>query len=202
MQHLCALQALPSVQHRYTREDSLQVAEAKKLLWLDVKSQDRSCCQGKDTQRGWKRRSVLPTFTTSKQAEMRLWKKQISCWSRSSLKIVLKQGLAFFIFTALLAFKCTTMILWTFYHYRNAPDSFTKLTGGTWQYWSAFSISFFISILFWPVKLSRSEEKIHGNTELWILQRKRRILLTTLFNLACKHHRKEHRKNTALSWEA
>lgn len=48
IQHQCVLQTLPSVHHRYTREVSLQVPEAKKLLWLDVKSQDISCCQRKD----------------------------------------------------------------------------------------------------------------------------------------------------------
>lgn len=152
------------------------------------------------TQSGWKTLSVLPIFTASKQVEMRLWNNQINCWSGSSLKIVFKQDLAFFIFIALLAFKCMSMILLTSYHYRNAPDSFTKLTGGNWKYSSAFSISFFISILFWPVKLFRCEMKISSNMEFWRLQRKRRIILKTLFNLTCNHQRKEDQKNPALSW--
>jgi len=149
---------------------------------------------GDEVESGWKTPSVLPIFTASKQVEMRLCKNQTNCWSRSSLKTVFNQGLAFFIFLPLLAFKGMIVILLTSYHYSNAPASLTKLTGGNWKDSPAFCISLLISILFWPAKLFRSEMKIRCNLEFGILQRKRRIILRTLFNLTCKRQSQEYQK--------
>lgn len=71
----------------------------------------------------------------------------------------------------------------------------TKLMCSNWRYSSSFPVSFLISVLFWPVKLLRSEIKINYNVVFWILLMKKRIIWKIVFNLTKSRTSHYHGKN-------